>query len=367
MQGKLTVWILFWGKSTEHEVSIISARNVLDALDKQKFDPVLIGIDKSGTWMIDPAWNLLDESVKSINFTEGRVPVTAPAASHMIQATDTKYTKKLDVIFPVLHGPLGEDWTVQGLLKLADIPFVWPDVLGSAVCMDKDVTKRLLDQTGIAVAPWITVRKWETLDDTAIIEQLWLPLFVKPANAGSSVGVHKVTSKDVLLEALEDAWKYDTKILIEWAIIGKEIECAVLGNHDPKASVCGEITPVGHEFYSYESKYLDDDGYQIDIPARISDVDQQRIQKIALKSYTVLECTGMARVDVFLQDNWKIIVNEVNTIPGFTSISMYPKLREASGVWYTDLITTLLELAIERYQEQQWLASSYNRFVTWKM
>ena len=269
----------------------------------------------------------------------------------------------LDVVFPVLHGTFGDDGTVQGLLELADIPYVGAGVLGSAVGMDKDVQKRLLQAAGVPVVPFLTVTPatWSAAPEAvrAHAASLGLPVFVKPANLGSSVGITKVTTLDALPAAVQAAFEYDTKILIERGIDGREIECAVLGNDDPQASVPGEICPQA-EFYSYEAKYTDEHGAELRVPAPLTAAQTATVQHLAVRVFQLLDCAGMARVDFFLErgtDTW--YVNELNTIPGFTTVSMYPKLWEASGVPYTELISRLLELAQQRHAQRRRLKRTY--------
>lgn len=272
----------------------------------------------------------------------------------LVQLSGQQTPGSLDVVFPILHGPFGEDGTVQGLLKLANIPFVGAGVLGSAVGMDKDVMKRLLRDAGIPIARFIVLNKYSAdevaFDDAR--EQLGRPLFIKPANLGSSVGIHKVRDREEFDRAVRDAFKYDNKVLIEECIIGREIECSVLGNDQPVASVLGEILP-SHEFYSYEAKYLDENGAVLEIPAKLPPEISERIRQTAIKTFSVLCCEGMARVDFFLRNGEEIIVNEINTIPGFTRISMYPKLWEASGLPYGELIDRLIGLAIEKFGREK--------------
>jgi D-alanine-D-alanine ligase len=260
----------------------------------------------------------------------------------------------LDVIFPVLHGPFGEDGTVQGLLKLANVPFVGAGVLGSALGMDKDVMKRLLREAGIPIARFIATSRYssEEIDFDYAQGRLGLPLFIKPANLGSSVGIHKVKDREGFERAVSDAFNYDNKIVIEEYIAGREIECSVLGNNNPIASVPGEVLPR-HEFYSYEAKYLDENGAVLEIPAKVSAEISDSMRQLAIRTFSVLCCEGMARVDFFLRNDSEIIVNEINTIPGFTEISMYPKLWEATGVSYRDLIDKLIELALERFEREK--------------
>jgi len=353
---KIRVGILFGGKSAEHEVSVRSARNIYDALDKEKFEPVLIGIDPSGKWLAADSAKLLDGPAdatdRQIDIHEGPAVMLTPESKGRLDDTTS-----VDVVFPILHGPFGEDGTIQGLLKLADVPFVGPSVLGSAIGMDKDVAKRLLMQAGIRVAPFCTVRRNEGINEDEIIREFGLPLFVKPANLGSSIGVSKVHTKEDLTSAIESALAYDNKVLVESAVVGRECECAVLGNEDPLASVVGEVLPQS-DFYTYAAKYLDEGGAVTEIPADLPEDVANIVQAVAVKVFKTLECEGMARIDVFVTPDNEVVVNEVNTIPGFTSISMYPKLWQASGISYADLITKLINLAMERYERDAKLKTS---------
>jgi D-alanine-D-alanine ligase len=258
---------------------------------------------------------------------------------------------QIDVLFPVLHGPFGEDGSIQGLAKLANIPCVGSGIIGSAVGMDKDFSKRLLMLAGLKVADYVLVRNGK-LNDTIIAEietRLPYPVFVKPANMGSSIGVNRADNRDELISAVQQAARHDRKVLVEAAINGREIECAVLGNDAPRASVCGEIS-ANHGFYDYSSKYIEADGADLMIPATLTEVQQAHIQQVALQAFSALECRGMARVDVFLTPEDAVFVNEVNTIPGFTNISMYPKLWEQTGVGYSALIDELIELALADFK-----------------
>jgi D-alanine-D-alanine ligase len=268
--------------------------------------------------------------------------------------------RSLDVLFPVLHGPYGEDGTIQGMLKLAGIPFVGAGVLGSAVGMDKDVLKRLLREAKLPTVKFIVVhrRNKDTITFERVREELGIPLFVKPANLGSSVGISKVTSIEDFRQAIELALSFDNKILIEEGIKGREIEVAVLGNEDPIASVPGEIIPH-HDFYSYEAKYIDENGAALEVPAKLSPALIADAKDLAVKAFKTLECEGMARVDFFLVDNKSFLLNEINTIPGFTKISMYPRLWEASGIPYSELIDRLIKLALERHSRDKKLRVSY--------
>ncbi|HEL5054516.1 TPA: D-alanine--D-alanine ligase [Stenotrophomonas maltophilia] len=357
--SRTRVGIIFGGTSSEHEVSLQSAKNILDALDHERFEPVLIGIDKQGRWHLSQAGSFLlnaDDPARIALHRSGVALAVHPGAGQaQLQPADpAAVLGQIDIVLPIVHGPLGEDGALQGLLRMANLPFVGSPVLGSAVAMDKDVTKRLLRDAGLQVAPWQCIRRHQAanIDVDGVIAQLGLPLFVKPANQGSSVGVSKVKDAAGFAAALERALRYDHKVLVEAAVAGREIECAVLGNEQPQASVCGEVV-VHDEFYAYDTKYLNENGADVVVPADIDDATQQRIRQIALQAYQALECAGMARVDVFLTGDGRVVINEVNTLPGFTRISMYPKLWGASGVDYTTLITRLIELALERHEADQ--------------
>jgi D-alanine-D-alanine ligase len=262
------------------------------------------------------------------------------------------------VVFPILHGPFGEDGTIQGFLKLADIPFVGPGVLGSAVGMDKDAMKRLLRDAGVPIGKFLTVKSHERVPAFAEVEAaLGKPVFIKPANMGSSVGISKVHDEGEYAAAIQDAFQFDTKIIIEEFIPGREIECAVLGNEEPAASSPGEVIP-SHEFYSYDAKYLDENGAMLKIPAQLDGQTTKKIQQLAIQTFQTLCCEGLSRVDFFLKESGEIMVNEINTMPGFTRISMYPKMWETAGITYTELITRLIELAISRYEKERRLRTS---------
>ncbi|MDR1588118.1 MAG: D-alanine--D-alanine ligase [Treponema sp.] len=368
--GKIRVGILFGGKSAEHEVSLQSARNVYDAIDRSKYEPVLIGIDKTGRWLLNDAGRFLlnSEDPKNISLNPGGEPVAlVPRSGGALSGLGAfREAGRVDVVFPILHGPFGEDGTVQGLLKLADIPFVGSSVLGSAAGMDKDMMKRLLRDSGIPIGKFLVLRSHEAAPSfSGVKETLGLPLFVKPANMGSSIGISKAHNEDEFYRAVAEAFQYDNKIILEEFIRGRELECAVLGNEAPAASVPGEIIS-SHEFYSYDAKYLDENGAALVIPADIDGMTKKQIQELAVKTFQVLNCEGLSRVDFFLRDGkdgageGRVIVNEINTMPGFTRISMYPKLWEASGVGYTELISRLIELAIDRFERERRLKTSRN-------
>ena len=361
--GKTRVGIIFGGRSAEHEVSLQSAKNILDALDKERFDVSLIGVDKQGLWhLCDAAGFLLnaDDPKRIALDTSGPILSVLPGAERgQLLAADGREVPQLDVVFPIVHGTLGEDGTLQGLLRTLNLPFAGPGVLGSAAAMDKDIAKRLLRDAGLAVAPFACFNHVTAAaaDYDALVAQLGLPLFVKPANQGSSVGVSKVRNADEFATAMALALSFDHKVLVESAIVGREIECAVLGNNLPEASVCGEVV-VHDDFYAYDTKYISASGAETVIPADIAADAQQRIRDIAVRAYQALDCIGMARVDVFLTEAGEVVINELNTLPGFTKISMYPKLWGASGLGYTALITRLIELALERHAADKGLRSS---------
>ena len=370
MTRKKIVGILFGGKSAEHEVSLQSAKNVYEAIDRERYEPVLIGIDKSGRWLLNDASHFLlnPEDPKRISLNPSGVSTALiPASAGSLTNCAAPQSSlsalgalpKLDAIFPILHGPFGEDGTVQGLIKLADLPFVGPGVLGSAAGMDKDVMKRLLRDAGIAIGKFLAVRSSDALPSfDQVTKTLGLPLFIKPANMGSSVGISKVHNEAEYRPAVDEAFQFDTKIIIEEFISGRELECAVLGNENPAASVPGEVIPC-HEFYSYDAKYLDENGARLDIPAKLPEQTVKRVQELAIQTFKALCCEGLSRVDFFLRKDGELLVNEINTMPGFTKISMYPKLWEASGISYTALISKLIELAFERYAKEKSLKTSF--------
>ena len=388
---KVRVGILFGGRSGEHEVSLLSAASVLNAIDKDKYDVVPIGITKDGRWLTaEHAENLLQGKLmlESRNLRAGDPETTSSAAllargeavvvppepihrqSGLVpfqndaamfrRASDRAIN--VDVIFPVLHGTFGEDGTIQGLLELADIPYVGAGVLGSAAGMDKDIMKSLFLAAGIPIVRHVTILRCAWENDPKQVQKrieskLIYPVFVKPANLGSSVGISKAHNRKELGPAIEEAAKFDRKIVIEQGVGGKkekarEIECSVLGNDEPSASVPGEIVP-GKEFYDYTAKYVDE-GSQLIIPAKLTKVQTKRVQDLAIAAFKAVDCSGLARVD-FLMDpkTAKIFLNEINTMPGFTAISMYPKLWAASGLAYADLIDQLIQLGIERHEDKK--------------
>lgn len=360
MSQKLRILLLCGGKSAEHEVSLISARNVAEAMDKKKYEVAIVGIDKTGRWL-----QVETEKFLAGAKDPGTARLAAPSASavahhvagEMMHIGERSELGHIDVVFPILHGPMGEDGTVQGFLKLAGLPFVGAGVLGSAVGMDKDVMKRLLRDAGIPVAKFIAFRQGDSISFARAKKELGLPLFVKPANLGSSVGVSKVRTKQEFDAAVALAFSFDTKVIVEEFVKGREIECAVLGDREPVASGVGEIIPH-HEFYSYEAKYLDEDGAALEVPAKIPAAIRRRAQQLAIQTFKVLECHGLARVDFFLTKSGKLLVNEINTMPGFTKISMYPRLWAEAGISYPNLIDRLIQLALERHTREKRLRTT---------
>ncbi|HJG33884.1 D-alanine-D-alanine ligase [Jeotgalicoccus aerolatus] len=344
--SKINVGIIYGGKSTEHEVSIRSAKSVFEALNKEKYTVTLINITKTGEWLLAKD----SQEIVSLNESNSEKLSVVPS----IGLTAGGEVIELDAVLPILHGTAGEDGSIQGLLELADIPYAGCSIRSSAVCMDKDMTKRLLQLSGIDVAPSLVVNYYDkdALKYEAAKEKLGIPMFVKPVNQGSSVGVSKVADEDSFYEAVDSAFSFDTKVMIESGIEGREIEVSVIGNEELFVSVPGEIVSQT-DFYSYSSKYLDENGALLNIPAQLEDETFEKIRQIARKTFKVLDCEGMARVDVFLTADEKVIVNEVNTLPGFTSISMYPKLLEASGMPYTEVLDKLIELSLERYERSE--------------
>ncbi|MFD2627309.1 D-alanine--D-alanine ligase [Oceanobacillus kapialis] len=362
--GKKKVGIIFGGKSAEHEVSLQSAKNIADAMNKELYEVVLIGIDKQGNWHLNDASSYLlnEENPKLIELNKSNESVAIVPGKDMeqlVKAGDATPLEQLDVIFPIVHGTLGEDGSLQGMLKLANLPYVGPNVLSSAICMDKAIAKIVLKDAGVEVAKGFSFTRAAkaSISFEKIAENIGTPLFIKPANQGSSVGVTKASTEEEFLAGVEAAFQYDHKIIVEEMIHGREIECAVLGNYSPKASELGEILPQS-DFYSYESKYIDENGAELSIPAKLDDEMATKIKATAIDAFKALQCEGLARVDFFLTQEGKIIVNEVNTLPGFTKISMYPKLWEVSGLAYPELISALIDLAIERHEGDQQLKST---------
>ena len=353
---RLRVGVIFGGRSGEHEVSLASAASVIRALDPEKYEAVPIGIAKDGRWFIGTsAQKMLPDVLRQGH----RVMLSAdPSVGALLPLEERAAgSQRVDVIFPVLHGTFGEDGTVQGLLDLAGLPYVGSGVIGSAVGMDKDMAKRLFLQAGLPVGEFLAILRseWESGRERivkAVAKKFRFPLFVKPAALGSSVGMTKVHKREELPAALDLAAEFAQKILVERNIRGREIEVSVLGNDEPKASVPGEIIPH-REFYDYTAKYLEE-GTRLEIPAKLTKAQVRRFQDYAVRAFRCLECRGMARVDFFLEKpSGRIYLNEINTIPGFTSISMYPKLWEASGIPYRELIDRLIQLSLADHREKQ--------------
>ncbi len=342
---KIRLGILFGGRSSEHEISIKSAANVVRAVDPARYEVILFAIDRRGGWRAASSADLSAVEIQASG--EGAAYRAASLAKILPDLA------RCDVIFPVLHGKLGEDGTMQGLLRVLDVPFVGADVTGSAVGMDKWMMKRLLAEAGLPIGRYAAFKSVRAAMDAwpALSEKFGLPLYIKPAAQGSSVGVSRVRTEAEYRAGVEDALRYDDVALVEAAIVGREIECAVLGNDEPIASVCGEIIPRDG-FYSYDNKYLNEDGAAFEKPAKIADHVTKKLQKMALDVYRALDCAGLARVDFFLCQDESIYVNEINTLPGFTSISMYPQLFELSGVKTSDLIDRLVHLARDRHVKQ---------------
>jgi D-alanine-D-alanine ligase len=378
MSGKIRVAVIFGGQSSEHEVSRVSAESVLRNIDREKFDVKMLGITKDGRWLSYDGpvellstgeWQKIAETKalsayktenKPVENIENETAALALGASarNIFKVSGTESdTGKIDVVFPVLHGCNGEDGTIQGLLELAGIPYVGCGVLGSALGMDKAYSKIVFEKEGIPQGKYLVFSRKQVKQDMKAIAikveaVLTYPCFVKPSNAGSSVGVSKARNRDELFTALELAAKCDIRVLVEEFINGREIECAVLGNDDPIASTVGEIVPC-NEFYDYRAKYIDNNSMAI-IPADLPENTIQKIREYSVKAFKSLDCAGLSRVDFFVhRQTGEVFINEINTLPGFTSISMYPKLWEASGIQYTELIERLINLAVERYEDNK--------------
>lgn len=363
MSNRIRVGLIFGGKSGEHEVSLASAQSVLEAMDAEKYDAVLIGVSKEGRWLTggNPLKQLVNSTesplLKAMNGSapNGTSALVSQAAAGI--TTSDALNETVDVVFPLIHGPNGEDGTIQGLLELADLPYVGAGVAASAVGMDKGLMKSLFRNAGLPVADYLVVQRhrWEhdpeeTIHDIETI--IRYPCFVKPANMGSSVGISKARNWDELTQALTTAAQYDRKIIVERAVQGREIECSVLGNDSPIASLPGEVI-AEREFYDYEAKYADGRTRFV-IPADLTGEQTRTVQELAVRAFQAIDCSGMARVDFFIEErDGRVLVNEINTIPGFTNVSMYPKMWEASGVSYTQLIDRLIQLGLERHADRK--------------
>ena len=367
--SKTRVLVIFGGRSAEHEISILSARFVVDALDRERFEPVLVGIAPDGAWHLiagaqvpkarDPREATMDRSGPRAYLW----PMPAGGERAGMLQVEGSEAVPFDVVFPVLHGPQGEDGCIQGLFELAAVPYVGSGVAGCAVGMDKVMQKQIFQQVDLPVLAYhaFTVADWRADADEQLgsCVELGFPLFVKPANMGSSLGIRRAGSDSELREAIDHAFGFDTKVVVERGLIGaREIECSVLGNHDPRVSLPGEIVVRhGDGFYSYDAKYIDD-GAELNVPAQLFHAEQSTVQLLALRAYRALDCAGLARVDMFMTADREIYLNEVNTLPGFTAISMYPSLWQASGVEPAALVSELIDLALERHRERQALRTS---------
>lgn len=358
----LKIGVLFGGNSGEHDVSKCSAASVCTHLDKNKYEVIAIGIDRDGRWYpqkeikfedtdgFGKILSLQKNGTWLVNHFEDKENIFT------LHNIETGEKISVDLVFPVVHGKHCEDGMLQGLLELASVPYIGSDVIGSAIGMDKDVAKRILQHADIPVVPWITIYKHEWIKNKEVIvdkikNEIGLPFFAKPANEGSSVGIYKVKEISEIIENIDKVFNYDQKILVEKSINCREIECSVLGNEEPEVSVCGEVIS-NHEFYSYDAKYLDSNGANLEIPAKIDNQVADQITKCAKNAYKLLCLKGMSRIDFFLdKDNNEIYLNEVNSLPGFTSISMYPKLWDFSGLPYKDLLDKLIELALDRHKK----------------
>jgi D-alanine-D-alanine ligase len=338
--------ILYGGRSAEHQVSVVSARSVMEALDPDRFEVVPIAITRAGAWLLP------DRSPLELTASDGALPEVEAAGTELAVRPE-QGVGGVDVVFPILHGPFGEDGTVQGLFELADLPYVGSGVLASALAMDKAMAKVVLAQAGLPQAPYLVVpeRDWRADPDRVAAQvggRLAYPVFTKPARLGSSIGISKVKTPDGLAAGLADAFAHDTKALVEQGVVARELECGVLGNDAPEASVVGEVVP-GHEFYDFEAKYLDE-SLKLEIPAPVPGAVRDRVRELSLRAFQALDCEGFARVDFFYEEaTGRVLLNEVNTIPGFTPKSMFPMLWAASGLCYPDLVARLVDLAVERH------------------
>jgi D-alanine-D-alanine ligase len=358
MNPEINVALLIGGPSTEHKISLISGNSIYKAINKKKYDVFVIGIDHDIRWWWYESDNFLEhaDNPGSVSLASGGKEVHIKNVGGKVYLCDSMSREvcHIDIFFPVLHGSYGEDGVLQGVLQSVGAAYTGVGLMASSVGMDKDLAKRVWRDEGIPVADFICLKKHESdsIDFADAKKKLGLPMFVKPANAGSSVGVSKVTDESEYKAALAEAFRFDTKILLEEAVIGKEVECAVLGNEYPKASVMGEIIPKA-SFYSYEAKYLDDEGASMAIPACIDEQTSDTLRALAVRAFVTIGCEGLSRVDFFLTPEGKIVLNEINTLPGFTSISMYPKLWEATGLPYEQLIDEIILLGFQRYERDR--------------
>lgn len=343
---KLSVALVFGGRSTEHEISKLSAQSIIEKIDRSKYAISLIKIELNSEW-----WLLGGHDLNDLTNAE-KIHIEKQGEQGLCKNTAGQTLKHIDVFFPVLHGIYGEDGTIQGLFRMLDVAFVGCDVLASAACMDKDFTKRILRDSDISIAPYLIATNGNIPSYEDARKQLGDTMFLKPANMGSSVGVFKVQTAEAYEEKIAEGLLFDKKVLIEREIKGRELECAILGNEKPKASLPGEIV-MNSDFYDFESKYVDENASSTVIPADLSEELTQQLRTMAIDAYKALDCEGLARVDFFLTTDNELMINEINTLPGFTKISMYPKMWEATGINYQELLDILIELALERRDQQK--------------
>lgn len=356
MSTKLSIAILYGGKSVEHEISIRSAKNVVSHIDKESFSIVLLGINKVGSWYLNKT---IDDEINSGVSVSINLDALAP---HLIE-NESGRVIKIDVVFPVLHGTDGEDGSVQGLFKLLNLPVVGSGVLGSAISMDKIISKKILKECGIPVAAYLEFDKSQkdSIKFEEIVDKVGLPFMIKSAALGSSVGISMVKSELNFTSALDDSFKYGDKVIIEEFIKGRELECAVMGNEQPRASMPGEIVMVkDYDFYTYAAKYLDENAIEIKLPAEVDESTTNEIRRISILAYQALCCEDFARVDLFLTEEGKVVINEINTIPGFTNVSMFPMMWQKMGISYTNLISELINLCLKRYDASKDMETDYN-------
>lgn len=356
MSEKLNIAILYGGRSVEHEISIRSAKNVVDNIDKESFSIVLLGIDKEGCWYLN---SKIDDEIKSGTSISIKLDALAP---YLIEK-DSGKSIKIDIVFPVLHGTDGEDGSIQGLFKSLNLPVMGSGVLGSAISMDKIISKKILKECGIPVAPYLEFSKSHkpSIRFKDVVNEVGLPFMIKSAALGSSVGVSMIKSETNFSSALEDSFKYGDKVIIEQFVKGRELECAVMGNEHPTASVPGEIIVVkDYDFYTYTAKYLDEGATKTILPAEVDPSTTEEIKRVSILAYQALRCEDFARVDLFLTDEGKVIINEINTIPGFTNASMFPMMWQKMGIGYTELISELINLCLKRYKASKELETDFN-------
>ena len=353
---KKSIAVLYGGRSVEHEISIRSAKNIVANLDQNRYETILVGIDKNGSWFLNDS---VTENIDSGHPLSLKLDAQNPG----IIADESNDLINIDVVFPILHGTDGEDGTIQGLFTAMNLPVAGSGVLGSAISMDKIVSKKILKECGLPVAPYIEFSQGQkdSISYDEIVKEIGSPFMIKSAALGSSVGISMVKAKIDLKEAIDDSFQYSDKIMVEEFIKGRELECAILGNNPPKASVPGEIVILkDYDFYTYEAKYLDEEAIRIDIPAKLEELKISEIRKVCIDAYRALRCEDYARVDLFLRENGEIVINEINTIPGFTNVSMFPMMWQHMGMSYTQLISEIIDLSMERFRKANELEKDYN-------